>query len=207
MLVRLGKDGEAEPILREAAERGNDDAALRYAELLIRQFRQQEAEGWFQLAAYANVEGARRALGTHYKDGTIGRRRSVENAKAWYRRAIEGGDEGARIGLAAVSLEQAAQSGDYDEARRLYASIPDGVDFAEAQWQLGLMAMNGLGQDVDLQKALSHFEAAAAKSDVRAMGMIAALYEGDRLGAPDLAKAREWYVKAAELADPSAMFG
>ncbi len=87
--------------------------------------------------------GARSAR--NYKDGTIGRR-SVENAKAWYRRAIEGGDEGARIGLAAVSLEQAAQSGDYDEARRLYASIPDGVDFAEAQWQLGLMAMNGLGQ-------------------------------------------------------------
>ncbi len=65
MLIAEGKDTEAEPLLRGAAQRGHDRAALRYAEVLVRQFRQQEAEGWFQLAAYANVATARKALGGH----------------------------------------------------------------------------------------------------------------------------------------------
>jgi uncharacterized protein len=203
-LVASGRDGEAEPLLLAAAQSGDDLGALRYAELLVRLGRQQEAEGWFQLAAYANVPGARKAMGTHYRDGTIGRK-SADGARQWYRRAMEGGDETARIGMALAALDAAGQSGDYSEAKQLFRAIPDGPDFAEAQWQLGFMAMNGLGQQVDNQEALERFMAAGAKGDPRSLNMIGSLYEGDRLGEPDLTEAKIWYVKAAELNDTGAM--
>jgi TPR repeat protein len=204
-MIRQGNDALAEPLLKAAAVRGDDLAALRFAELLIRAFRQQEAEGWFQLAAYANMPGARKAIGTHYKDGTIGRR-SADGARTWYQRAMDGGDNTAALGIALVALDKAAASGDYSEAKKLFEAIPEGNDYIEAQWQLGILAMNGLGQEMDANAARKAFEAAAAKGDARSMGMLAELYAGDRLGEPDLAKAREWYIKAAELNDTSAMF-
>jgi uncharacterized protein len=205
VLLRQGRDADAESILRKAAQRGDDQAALLFAELLIRLFRQQEAEGWFQLAAYANVDGARRALAKHYSEGSIGRQ-SITAARQWYTRALEGGDERARMGLALALLAEAGKTGDYEEAKKALLAVPKGVDQGEARWQLGLMALNGLGQAVDAKAARDHFIAAAERNVIGAANMLGALYEGDQLGAPDLAKAREWYVKAAENNDTSAMF-
>ncbi len=131
---------------------------------------------------------------------------SADNARLWYRRAIEGGDRSAHLGLGSLLLETAKERQRLCRGAPQFEAVPIGNDYAEARWQLGLMRLIGLGQPVDAKAAVDEFTRAAERGDTRAMSMVASLYEGDLLGDPDPAKAKEWYVKAAGAADGGAMF-
>ncbi len=203
------RDGDPEVLFRLAAERGSNDGAQALGDHLVQIGRTQEAEGWVQLAAMANMPGARKALATHYAKGTLNRK-SPKNAREWYQKAIEGGDPTARLGLAEMMLAEAAEKGDYAEARRLFEQMlkdpaVTNSDRSEAAYQIGLMAMNGLGQAPDARLARDMLIIAGDLGDVRAMVLLGGLYRGDQLGASNLVEARRWYEKAAEQAELSAM--
>jgi uncharacterized protein len=199
------RGGEPEALFRLAAERGDDEGAQALGDHLVQLGRTQEAEGFLQLAALANMPGARKALAQHYSLGTIGRK-SAKNAREWFQKAIEGGDETARLGLAQAVLNEAAESGDYAEARKQFEGLLAGPDKAEAAYQLALMALNGLGQAPDAKRARDLFEIAANAGDTRSMVFLGGLLAGDQLGNRDVDGAKRWYEQAAARADISAMF-
>jgi TPR repeat protein len=195
---------EREADLRALAVAGDDRAILDLARLLVSQFRGQEAEGWYVIAANANAPGVRRSLADAYLTGSIGRT-SNKLGKDWLEKAVQGGDAGARAALGQVLLIEAATTGDYGPARDLFEAAAAEGDL-EAVHQLGLMALNGLGRDRDVQAAAAELRKAAEGGHVPSMTTLSSLYLSDTLGLPNAAEAQRWAIRAAEAGDVSSMF-
>ncbi|MBC3886581.1 tetratricopeptide repeat protein [Undibacterium griseum] len=112
--------------------------------------------------------------------------------------------------LFAVSLLcQPVRAGDFEDGVSLYeqeefsaaaeafqAAASKG--HADAQFNLGLMYLNGEGVPEDYRRARELFEQSAAQNNVRAQVNLARIYAKGKGVAPDYGKAVSWFKKAAD---------
>ena len=84
----------------------------------------------------------------------------------------------------------------YVDARRIWQALAD-AGVAEAWFNLGLLAEDGLGESADFERALAAYQRGAEGGSVKAQYRLALLYlEGQRLK-PDRAMAEHWLRRAA----------
>jgi TPR repeat protein len=129
---------------------------------------------------------------------------------------------GAAIGLAATSAPCAPSDAD-DRAERAVRALQDGHldddaqalatlrDLAEsghpqAQYDLGLVYLNGMGVSQDLPAAVGWWKKAAEQGHVNAQYKLAHSYREGRGIEPDAGKAFYWYTRAAEQGDAEAQY-
>ena len=94
---------------------------------------------------------------------------------------------------------------DYPQAAKLFASSM-GMGYSEAQANLGVMYVNGLGVPKDPQKAFSLWKDGAENhSDPTCMFYYAYALEGGLTGEKKPAEARDWYKRAAKAGNGSAV--
>jgi len=93
--------------------------------------------------------------------------------------------------------EEAYERGDYSTALILFKKTAEQGN-AEAQINLGIMYVEGLGVEQDDSKAVKWFRKSAEQGNAEAQGLLGTLYENG-LGVPqDYTEALKWYRKAAE---------
>lgn len=89
------------------------------------------------------------------------------------------------------------------EAFRLFARAKQ-MGFLDAQANLGVMYVNGLGVPVDRNQAFSLWKDGAAQGNAMNMFFYAMALEGGLTGAPQPAEARQWYLEAARRGNAAA---
>ena len=89
------------------------------------------------------------------------------------------------------------------EAFRLFARAKE-MGFLDAQANLGVMYVNGLGVPVDRNQAFSLWKDGAAQGNAMNMFFYAMALEGGLAGAPQPAEARQWYLEAAKRGNAAA---
>jgi TPR repeat protein len=92
---------------------------------------------------------------------------------------------------------------DVAQARRWFRLAAD-QGFAIAQYNLGVMCMNGQGAPVDYAEALRWFLAAAEQQNASAQFSVGVFYERGRGVGQDHAEAVRWYRRAADRGDAAA---
>jgi TPR repeat protein/predicted Ser/Thr protein kinase len=89
------------------------------------------------------------------------------------------------------------------EAFHLFARAKE-MGFLDAQANLGVMYVNGLGVPVDRNQAFSLWKDGAAQGNAMNMFFYAMALEGGLAGAPQPAEARQWYLEAAKRGNAAA---
>jgi serine/threonine protein kinase/TPR repeat protein len=89
------------------------------------------------------------------------------------------------------------------EALRLFARAKE-MGFLDAQANLGVMYVNGLGVPVDRNQAFNLWKDGAAQGNAMNMFFYAMALEGGLTGAPQPGEARQWYLEAAKRGNAAA---
>uniref|UniRef100_A0A7S0FUH1 Fe2OG dioxygenase domain-containing protein n=1 Tax=Pyrodinium bahamense TaxID=73915 RepID=A0A7S0FUH1_9DINO len=116
-----------------------------------------EAARWYRRSAKAGFPRAQYTLGILHLEGQ-GVVRDQEKAEAWFRYAAKQGVPEAKNNVAAL----AAQRGDVQEAANIWSDLAAGGE-PNAQCNLGMCYMRGLGRDRDVQRAREWLGKAAAQ--------------------------------------------
>lgn len=100
----------------------------------------------------------------------------------------------------------AFNASDFQIARQLFSQIPD---VPSAQYYLGVMALNGLGQPIDYQEAVYWLLKATAQEDIQAQYQLAKMYFEDKIEPNNPKLTFEYSKKAAEagIVDAQIMLG
>ena len=128
-----------------------------------------EAFKWLRRAAEAGCPQAQHALGGLYHDG-LGCRQDSLRAEVWFRRAFEEGIWEAGNNLAAML----ARRGDVAGAADIWASVAEEGE-PNAQCNLGMCYMRGLGREPDPARAKEWLEKAVAQGHQMAADAITTL--------------------------------
>jgi TPR repeat protein len=191
-----------------AANQGFSEAQTALANLLLDQLKQGAVEStllkdglyWLQQAADQNNPSALIRLGSLHEQGTLVEK---DDAKSllYYQKATEV-PSGSTIvtALAHYLVGIHHRLGSDCAVARKHFQLASDLDYAPAQRALGLMYAQGMGVTKDEKKAHSLFEKAAAKGDVRSLGLMAH-YEGCKI---DIDLALSLYEKAAETGSVAA---
>jgi len=110
--------------------------------------------------------------------------------------------------LQASELEdgfQAFTAGNYEQALRLWLPIAE-KDNHEAQYNLGILYMKGLGVEKNEKTAFIWYKRAAANGNTDAMYNLAMMYNQGRVIYRSPKDAFKWWKKSAELGNASAQF-
>ena len=142
------------------------------------------------------------ALGEMYELGASLPQDFRESAK-WYRKAAERGNSEARIQLAVVLLK-GQRVEDYGEARHSCERAAKRND-AAAEYCLGLICQNGLGQQKDISAAAKFYRRAAELGNPSAMLALGEIYATGENGKVDRPEAFIWFVRAATKGNPGAL--
>ncbi|MGO9391648.1 tetratricopeptide repeat protein [Rhodoblastus sp.] len=94
--------------------------------------------------------------------------------------------------------------GNYRSARNVWEVLA-GIGDSDALFNLGVLAENGFGEPMDLQKALSLFKTAADAGGVNARYRLGLLYSSDEPDLKDLDKARHYFGLAAAAGNVDAI--
>ena len=185
---------------RKAAENGNTDAMCNLAVLFSsgRGVVQDEktAVEWFRKAADQDHPTAQYALGMYYS--SAGADTDPKAAFRYYQKAAEGGHANAMVRLGAAYENGTGVGQDYAKARAWYEKAMEAGD-VEGQYCLGITYYLGHGVPQDYMHALSYIQAAAESGLSAAQAQLGYMYQaGEALSDPDPAKAVEWFRKAAD---------
>lgn len=110
--------------------------------------------------------------------------------------------------LHAGELEQAFNafsSGNYAEALRLWAPLAEKENH-EAQYNLGILYMKGLGVEKDLKAAFNWYKRSAKNGNTDAMYNLGIMYNKGKVIYRSPKDATKWWKKAAELGNAAAQF-
>jgi len=116
------------------------------------------------------------------------------------------------IGLAAPATASdhpgmaAFKAGDYATAYKIWAPLAENGD-ANAQANLGVMYLRGLGVEKDIPQAVQLFQSAAAKGNGQAEFQLGLMFQKGVGVQQDYAQAMRWYEMAADQGDPFAGYG
>jgi TPR repeat protein len=185
-------------LYERAAERGMPAAQYRLGlALLVGKLVNQDVESgeaWLRRAALAGNAEAAFLLGDRCAKGG---RPSFAEAAIWYRRAVEGGHQGAARALASLYLTGAGVGEDPDEAGRLLRSAAECGNHA-AQVDLANLVLTGAGGQDDATSIAQWFEAAASSGDrIAAFNLGLCFIKGVGVH-QDEAQAARWFKQAAE---------
>lgn len=100
---------------------------------------------------------------------------------------------------------QAFTSGNYEEALRRWLPLAENGDH-EAQYNLGILYMKGLGVEKDLKAAFNWYKRSAANGNTDAMYNLGIMYDKGRVIYRSTKDATKWWKKAAELGNADAQF-
>jgi TPR repeat protein len=160
-----------------------------------------EAVGAYRKAADRGSTAAMVELGVLLATGS-GIPKDPSLARKLFERAAEAGNPRAAINLATLTEIGGAPS-DPVKARALLSRAAE-ANSAEAQYQLGLMAADGIGGPKDDVAARALFEKAAAQDHPGALERVGAFAENGRGGPQDSSVAKAYYEKAAALGNEDA---
>lgn len=110
--------------------------------------------------------------------------------------------------IQAAELEdgfQAFTTGDYEQALRLWLPLAE-KDNADAQYNLGILYMKGLGVEENLKTAFIWYKRAAANGHTDAMFNLGTMYNKGKVISRSPKDANKWWLKAAELGNAAAQF-
>lgn len=199
IVTRIG--GQAEPSAKETHPQAPGGTVMDF---------------WRQSAEQGNA-GAQYSLGLFYQWGS-GVPRDWSEAKKWYRKAADQGDEKAMKALEfmCAAPNQSAESayeegkkhydaGRYTEAVEWYRKAAE-QGFADAQCSLGRCFYNGQGVARNYENAVLWFGKAAERHHAGAQCILGRCYE-QGLGVPrNYETAVKWYQKAAAQGNASAQY-
>jgi len=158
-----------------------------------------DAVGAYRKAADRGSTSAMVELGVMFGTGT-GVPKDEAQARTLFERAAEAGNPRGVTNLAALTGGAPVDPG---RARALLAKTAE-AGSAEAQYQLGLMAADGLGGPRDDVAARAWFEKAAAQGHPGALERMGAFAQSGRGGPQDSSAAKAYYEKAAALGNDDA---
>lgn len=158
-----------------------------------------DAVGAYRKAIDKGSSTAMVELGVMFGTGT-GVPQDPAQARALFERAAEAGNPRGVTNLAALTGGAPA---DPVRARGMLAKAAESGS-AEAQYQLGLMAADGVGGATDDAAARAWFEKAAAQNHPGAMLRMAEFLHSGRGGPRDANAAKAYYEKAAALGNEDA---
>jgi uncharacterized protein len=160
-----------------------------------------EAIGAYRKAADKGSTAAMVELGVLYGTGA-GVAKDDAQARKLFERAAEAGNARGVTNLAALSGGGSAPA-DPVKARAMLSTGAE-ANSAEAQYQLGLMAANGIGGPQDDFAARALFEKAAAQNHAGALEWMGAFALLGRGGPKDEAAAKSYYARSAALGNEDA---
>lgn len=152
---------------------------------------------WRTAAEQGNAE-SQFALGMMFERGQ-GVNANVDESYKWYRLAADNDLVDAQVRLAELYLLGRLEGGAELAAQWFERAAEAGN--ATAQFQLGLLYLEGKGVDVNPEFAARWFELAAEQGHVAAQNNIGSLYESGRGVEQSYARAFEWYERAAKQND------
>jgi TPR repeat protein len=94
--------------------------------------------------------------------------------------------------------------GNYDAARNVWEVLA-GLGDSDGLFNLGVLAENGFGEPVNLDKALSIYKSAADAGSVNAQYRLGLFYSSDKPGLKDIEKARHYLSLAVASGDEDAI--
>ena len=112
------------------------------------------------------------------------------------------------FGVHAAELEdgfKAFQSGNYEKALRLWLPIAE-KDNADAQYNIGILYMKGLGVEKNEKTAFIWYKRSAANGNTDAMYNLGTMYNQGRVVVRSTKDAVKWWRKSAELGNASGQF-
>ena len=184
---------------RAAGEQGHVGAQFTTATLLEagKGVEQNDAEAvaWFKRAAAQNHPEALYALGMHHASGR-GVPASAAEAARCYRLAAELGHAGAFFNLRALLADGKAGLDAVDEAKVFRVSAEQGNP--DAQYQFGLMYVEGRGVKRNLEEGTRWIRLAAEQDHVDAQFRLAEAIVAGQGESRNEAEAAKWYRKAAD---------
>jgi TPR repeat protein len=160
-----------------------------------------EAIAAYRKAADKGSTAAMVELGVLYGTGA-GVAKDDAQARKLFERAAEAGNARGVTNLAALSGGGSAPA-DPVKARAMLSTGAE-ANSAEAQYQLGLMAANGIGGPQDDFAARALFEKAAAQNHAGALEWMGAFALLGRGGPKDEAAAKSYYARSAALGNEDA---
>ena len=110
--------------------------------------------------------------------------------------------------IQAAELEdgfQAFSTGNYEQALRLWLPLAE-KDNADAQYNLGILYMKGLGVEKNLKTAFIWYKRASANGHTDAMYNLGTMYNKGKVIYRSPKDANKWWLKAAELGNAAAQF-
>jgi uncharacterized protein len=159
----------------------------------------QDAVGAYRKAIDRGSTTAMVELGVMYGTGN-GVPKDEAQARLLFERAAQGGNPRGVTNLAALS--GGAPPSD-PQSRALFTRAAESGS-AEAQYQLGLMASDGVGGPRDDVTARAWFEKAAAQNHAGALERMGAFAQAGRGGPQDANAAKAYYERAAALGNEEA---
>lgn len=161
---------------------------------------------WLGAAAYEGHPQAQFNLGLQYLRGDFVTK-DDQQAFSWFRKAAEKDMPEAQFNLALMYENGDGTQADITEALYWYESAAQSGN-ANAQQNLGIKYLLGKQIAQDNEKALNLISKAAGNGLVNSQYLLGRLYHAGREGVvtADMAKAEQWYLKAAKQGHPDAQY-
>ena len=151
-------------------------------------------------------------IGQMYLDAK-GINQDVSNAVKWFEKSAEQGNPDAAYQLGYIYSSNEYSISDPDKANAYYAQALQDYEKAEeeninatAEYRIGLIYLNALGVEQDIDKALYWLEKSTLNGNASAAYKLASLYENGELIPQDNEKAFLFYQISAELENPYACY-
>ena len=157
-----------------------------------------DAVGAYRKAIERGSTTAMVELGVMFGTGT-GVQKDEAQARLLFERAAQAGNPRGVTNLAALTGGAPSDP----QSRSLFAKAAE-TGSAEAQYQLGLMAADGVGGPRDDVAARAWFEKAAAQNHAGALERMGAFAQSGRGGPQDATAAKSYYERAAALGNADA---
>lgn len=166
-----------------------------------------KAREYLSLAAAMDYGPAMRNLGDFYWLGLSGFPKDPARAVELYRAAERRGYIEARVMLARLLLDGFPPLTKDEAQARKYIEDADRLQNADGQYELGVLYNKGrAGLPKNREKALAQWRKAADQDHDKALFQIGSAYESGDGVPPDLAKAAEFYDRAARGENQTAMY-
>lgn len=172
-----------------------------------------QAFGWFLKSAQEGNRFAQYSLGNLYYYGN-GTDKDLSQAFQWYMKSAEQGQP-----YAAYAAAQMYNKGEYvsqseENAQRYYKAALSGFLELESKdqaddnlyYKMGTMYKNGLGTDIDMDKAINYFMRSAELNNTNAKRTLALEYLSGKHLEPDIEKGLEMLTECADRGDIMSCF-